>query len=142
MAIVQINKNNHNGIDIECLHHKIALLEKQLAALQESKSKNTGVMVHSNGSHHLVFPDQIKYLTSESNYSYIFLNAGLKIFTSKTLKYWLDKFESENIIRIHRGIAVSASCISKINKSDKTILLDDGTSLPYSRNLELKTYFI
>ncbi len=142
MALVQINKNIHSETDVEYLHYRIALLEKQLVILQESQSDNIGVMVHSNGTHHLVFPNQIKYLTSESNYSYIFLNSGLKIFTSKTLKYWLDKFESESIIRIHRGIAVNTSFISQISKSDKTILLDDGTLLPYSRNLELKTYFI
>ncbi len=142
MALVQINKNIRSETDIEYLHHRIALLEKQLATFQESKSENIGVMVHSNGIHHLVFPNQIKYLTSESNYSYIYLSSGLRLFTSKTLKYWLDKFESENIIRIHRGIAVNPSFISKINKSDKTILLDDGTVLAYSRNLELKTYFI
>jgi two-component system LytT family response regulator len=132
MAFVQINKNIRNETDIEYLHHRIALLEKQLANLHESKSENIGVILHSTGTHHLVFSNQIKYVTSESNYSYIFLNSGLKIFTSKTLKYWLDKFESENIIRIHRGIAVNASCISKFIKSDKSILLDDGTLMPYS----------
>ncbi len=64
MAFVQINKNIRNETDIEYLHHRIALLEKQLANLHESKSENIGVILHSTGTHHLVFPNQIKYLTS------------------------------------------------------------------------------
>lgn len=142
MALVQINKNIRIETEIEYLHQRIALLEKQLATLQGSKTKNNGVTVHSNGTHYLVFPSQIKYLTSESNYSYIYLDSGLKIFTSKTLKYWLSKFECDSIIRIHRGISINTMSIAKINKSDKTIQLDNGTVLPYSRNLSLKTYFI
>jgi len=142
MALVQINITSLNETDIEYLHHRIALHEKLLANLLESKSENIGVMVHSNGTHHLVFPNQIKYLTSESNYSYIILDLGIKIFTSKTLKYWLNKLECEKIIRIHRGIGINLYCLRKINKSDKNILLDNGTVLLYFRNLMLNTYFI
>ena len=142
MALIKINRNIHNETDIEYLYHRVAVLENQLASLQEGKLKSSGLMIHSNGVHHLVFPNQVKYLTSESNYSYIFLKSGLKIFTSKTLKYWLGKFDSNSIIRVHRGVAVNAAFISKINKPDKTILLDDDTVLPYSRSFELKTYFM
>ncbi len=75
----------------------------------------------------------IVYIKADNNYSLIFLEDGKSLYTSKTLKFWTEKIQDINWMRVHRSIAINDLKIDHVNLNSKAILLSNGESLIGSR---------
>jgi len=78
-------------------------------------------------------PKSIVYIKADNNYSMFFLEDGKTIYTSKTLKYWIDKIEEISWLRVHRSLAINDMNIDYVDRSSKSIILSNGESLMGSR---------
>ena len=80
--------------------------------------------------------EEIVYIKGDRNYSVCFLKDGNKIMFAKTLKAFINSYNENQIIRIHKSYAVRINCISSIEKNK--IHLTDGASIPISRTISKK----
>lgn len=76
----------------------------------------------------------IVLVKAESNYSFIYLNDGSKIFTSRTLKHWQNFFNDQSLVRIHRSYLINLSFVELIDKKSKGITLSNGIELACARS--------
>ncbi len=76
----------------------------------------------------------IVLVKAESNYSFIYLSDGSKIFTSRTLKHWQNFFNNQSLVRIHRSYLINVSFVELINKKSKGITLSNGIELACARS--------
>lgn len=82
--------------------------------------------------------DQILFVHSDSNYSTIFYLSGNqtieKVTTSRTLKHWHSKLETEYLIRIHNRFFINKNRIQSIDRSHQAVTLQGDFTIPYSRS--------
>lgn len=71
---------------------------------------------------------------AESNYSYIYLKDGTKIFTSRTLKHWQGLLDESDFVRIHRSYLVNPVFVDTIDKKSKGVTLANGIKVFYARS--------
>ncbi|MBK8699537.1 MAG: LytTR family transcriptional regulator [Saprospiraceae bacterium] len=75
------------------------------------------------------------YMEADGNYSSIYLADGTSIYTSKPLKYWVEKLDAIQWLRIHQSFAVNPTKIEKVLWKNKQILVTGGKLLQASRRL-------
>ncbi len=101
----------------------------------EVSKTNSDVFVKSQRKKYLINSNQVLFIKSESNYSTIyFMSSKLqKVFTSRTLKHWGIQFNSDQLIKVHNSYLINKSKIKAINRDSKTMLIEGGLEIPYSR---------
>jgi two-component system, LytTR family, response regulator len=129
--------------DFVNVHETILDLQNQIAELQNdlqrnlTKSTNTsldkGVFVGLNSTSKFIRIKEVTYISASSNYSTIHLTNGESILTSKTLKHWVDKFNSAKLIRIHQTYLVNLDHITSISFVSNSMLMGN-LKLPISRS--------
>ena len=108
------------------LKHTLQKSEVNPQSIISVKSFNKNYNINSN---------QILFIKSDSNYSTIFYmtNQLQKVFTSRTLKHWHTKFDSDKLIKIHNSYLINKDKIMCINRSNKTVQIQEEIEIPYSR---------
>lgn len=83
----------------------------------------------------LFAPDDIIRCESDSNYTYVFLQAGKKILLAKTLKEVEETLKGLSFFRVHQSHLVNINHVGKVVKGEGSYLTtSDGTTVPISRN--------
>jgi two-component system LytT family response regulator len=77
---------------------------------------------------------EITHISSNSNYSTIFLKGGQSILTSKTLKYWEKSIDSKFFIRCHQSYLVNRFAIRQFHSKNRLISLENNINIPMSRS--------
>jgi two-component system, LytTR family, response regulator len=78
--------------------------------------------------------NDIVQMSSDSNYTNIFLKNGQKILVSKTLKTLEEQLNSPDFIRVHSAHLVNINEIDRYIRGDGgNLILKDRTSIPVSR---------
>lgn len=78
---------------------------------------------------------EITRCESDSNYTYIHLNSGQKHLVSRTLREVEEMIGNPQFIRIHKSHLVNMNFVQRyIRGKDGYLILEDGTSVPVSRN--------
>lgn len=83
---------------------------------------------------HSFIPESIRYLTGDFNYSYVYPEKGEKILSSRTLKWYADRWP--HFIRVHKNVLVNPNHVdSVIRESSITakIVMRDGVTHPVGR---------
>ena len=79
--------------------------------------------------------EDILRLEADGNYTFIFLNSGVRIYTSKTLKFFEQLLPVSKFYRPHQSHII---CISDMRKFVKTdggyIVMSDGTQISVARS--------
>ena len=123
------------------LLHKIANLEAHIHTLSaelEQYKRLTKlapidyIFVFVNKCNQKIWIKDIILIKSESNYSVIFTLSGEKILTCKTLKYWQEKTQESEMIRVHASYLVNRKYIKSIILKDKKINLSLNYQVTYS----------
>jgi DNA-binding LytR/AlgR family response regulator len=73
-------------------------------------------------------------IRGEGTYSWIFLRSGRQLFTSRTVKYWLQWFKSDGLIRVHRSFAIHRDQIDEIEVNAMHIQMFGGHKVAIARS--------
>lgn len=93
------------------------LLSEDQSKLQTTKALYDDVIyVMINGSFKFLKLSQLKCITAEGNYSYIYYNQDKKDLVSKTLLDWEQILPEKYFIRIHRSTIVNFEYVKRIKK--------------------------
>lgn len=97
--------------------------------------QQSDISVTSFNKKYRINSSQILFIKSDSNYSTIFYMTHQlqKVFTSRTLKHWHTKFDSDKLIKIHNSYLINKDKIMCINRSNKTVQIQEEIEIPYSR---------
>lgn len=77
---------------------------------------------------------EIVFLEAEGAYTNVWLKNGSRILVSKKLKFFEDVLEGRpSFFRSHRSFMVNINYLKKYNKSDSSLLLDNGKTVYISR---------
>lgn len=80
-------------------------------------------------------PIEILYCHSNDNYTTLVLRNGEKVLASKTIKHFEDILAPMGFIRPHQSYIINGKHIEQYNKKDGgCLIMNDGTSIPVSRN--------
>lgn len=79
-------------------------------------------------------PAEICYLKADSNYTDIYMMNKTRYTTSKTIKYFQSQLSGHHFFRPHQSFLVNTSYIQEYLKSDHSVCLKDGTTIPVSKN--------
>ncbi len=108
----------------------ISSLENEDAVVEVLNSK---LLVPTISGVEIIPLEEVVYLSSDRNYTNIFLTSGEKLYVSKTLKYFSDMLDETYFLRIHKSTIVHCNQIRRINKiSGGQVELIDGTMLKLS----------
>lgn len=100
--------------------------------LEEGNWTRIAVSGH-NGVIFLELPD-ILYAEAINNYTKIFTVQGKQITTAKTLKDVQETLSDQFFLRIHRQYLINLKHIRQYNRSDNTITMGNGETLPVARS--------
>ncbi len=112
-------------------------LGRVLARLEEKKKlEQTGsgkILINTDQELHLIDPNDIVYCSSEGSYSWVVQGSGSKILVSKNLKHLEYVLPEDYFFRIHQSYLVNIRRINLFDKTQSSVILDSGASLPISR---------
>ncbi|MBL0083114.1 MAG: LytTR family transcriptional regulator [Saprospiraceae bacterium] len=106
------------------------------AHFQLVKNTNTGIFVFNLGARKKICVNDIILIKASGNYSYIILDNHQSILTSKTIKYWVDKFNSTQLVRIHKTYLINADKVIEIKMGSHQLLLAENHTAFYSRGMK------
>jgi DNA-binding LytR/AlgR family response regulator len=82
----------------------------------------------------IITPSDIVYITAKSNYSLLKLVDGGQIFTSKTLKYWVNTIgPNPGFLRVHRGTLVNNDHVREFLPKKRVFIVTGNHELSISR---------
>ena len=73
-------------------------------------------------------------IRGEGTYSWIYLTSGQQLFTSRTVKYWVNWFNSDGLIRVHRSYVINSSQIEQIELRSMRIWMHGGHKVTIARS--------
>jgi DNA-binding LytR/AlgR family response regulator len=76
-------------------------------------------------------PECIVYLTSESNYTWIYYDDGTKELFSRHLS-WFERY-LPTFVRTHKSVLVNPAFVSNVERQLSVLILQNGKSVPVSR---------
>ncbi|WP_460911853.1 LytR/AlgR family response regulator transcription factor [Spirosoma areae] len=83
---------------------------------------------------HNFAPDQILYLTGDINYCFVHLLSGEQILTSRTLKWYGERWP--HFVRIHKGSLINPKHIHRcmlVSPTTAYLIMSNNAHLPISR---------
>ncbi|MBK7127935.1 MAG: response regulator transcription factor [Crocinitomicaceae bacterium] len=110
---------------------------QRLEILQQSFKGNplTRIAVPSSDGTHLIPLTEILYLQAEGAYTTIFKTDQTKMLVSKKLKHFENALEDTPFMfRPHRSYLINLYHVSKFNKGDHELTLDNGAVIPIARD--------
>jgi two-component system LytT family response regulator len=75
---------------------------------------------------------EITYFEADNNYTTVFLNAGNKVVTSKTLKEYDELLSGTFFLRTHQSYLLNEFYIDRYHPKEGIIYLNDATEIPVS----------
>lgn len=131
MAIVKQLNLDYKEISLQNLYQKLHRLEQQIKQLSESEPL---LVLSTIEGKEILNTKNILRVTSDSNYSRIFLEDGTNIYCSKTLKFIQQQLPATAFMRVHASHLVRLDAIRRIIHQDsKHLILKDGQTIPISR---------
>ena len=79
--------------------------------------------------------NDIMYLQSDNNYTYIYTTNNYKYLSTQTLKILEERIQSDNFLRINRGLLINCNHIKELSFLNRFwhVCLKNGEVLPISR---------
>jgi two-component system LytT family response regulator len=112
-------------------------LVKSLIEQNDSRKEYLERIVIKDGSRINIVPiEEVKYLEAQDDYVMIYSTEG-KFLKQKTMKYFEERLDPKDFIRIHRSYITGVKEIKKIELLEKEtyqVILEDKTSLPVSKS--------
>lgn len=82
----------------------------------------------------LILSEDIILIRGEGTYSWIYLRTGKHLLTSRTVKYWMQWFKSEGLIRVHRSFLIHRDQIDQVEVKDMHIQMYGGHKVAIARS--------
>lgn len=101
--------------------------------LKHIPQKGQIIKIFDKDTIHLLIPEEIYYLQSCDNYTYIHTKDN-KLLSSRTLKYHIEKLCPSQFIRVHRSFCVNKMKIASIKRSGDLLTTRSGVTIPISRS--------
>jgi len=118
MAVNRAVKQAQDQIQLE------KLLSEQLTSQVDHK-----IILKTNRSQHIVKTSQIIRLQAEGAYT-TFITTEKSIFVSKNLKYYEEKLNPHQFLRIHQSHLVNIDAINRVNANH--VVLSNQEEVPFS----------
>lgn len=109
-------------------------LSKVSVHQQSNQKVEKGIVISSGGTGRYVKVSDIVMIKAESNYSTLYLTDGSTLFTSKTLKYWLEKCNAPFLQRIHKSYVINSRKILSFEPAKAKLFLEGGFTASYSES--------
>jgi two-component system LytT family response regulator len=108
--------------------------EKLLSQLNQN-NRNKLLINSKKGMEYLDLED-ICWIESKSNYTFIYLSASKKILTSRTLKELEELLcqEDQHFIRVHNSFIINLNKVLRFVKTGDMIIMADGQQIPLSKS--------
>ena len=110
------------------LHAQIDLFQEQL-----NQTKPTRLAIPAAGGTVFIDMKDIAYVEASKNYSKIMMIEKRSFTVIRSMKEIEDVLNNDIFLRIHRQYIVNLNYIKEMNRTESTILLQNGISLPVSR---------
>jgi two-component system, LytTR family, response regulator len=134
-------------ININELKAAVKLCISDEDILDVSVDRKTGIfsterlVVSTHSGIHLFKYEEILYLSSERNYTYIYSEKEPQLLASKSLISFEEQLPNPPFFRIHHTFLVNLDKIRKIGKGkDPYVVLTDGTLLEISRSKKAQLF--
>ena len=123
--------------EIEQMKLELRLVQTQLSELLQQQLGQKYLMVYNSGQYRRISFNEIIQIQAHKNYSTFYLDDGNKIFTSRSLKYWENKLNHPDIVRIHNSTVINKNKIKIINVEQSEIILYGNIllNIPECQNL-------
>ena len=103
--------------------------------LAQSDEKLHRVVIKKSGKIHVISTGDINFLEAQDDYVMIYTDEG-KFLKQQTMKYFEERLDSEQFVRVHRSYIANITRIERIEpyeKSNFILILKDGNKVPVSR---------
>jgi len=105
-----------------------------IAYLQKPQQESPRIALPNLLQTHYVKVNEILHCEASDNYTHFFLKNGEKILVSRTLKEYAELLKPYGFQRTHQSHLVNMHYVKSLLKEDGgTLLLQDGTKIPISR---------
>ncbi|MGE5412198.1 MAG: LytR/AlgR family response regulator transcription factor, partial [Clostridiales bacterium] len=111
-------------------------VEKLIGQIDKKEEFLERIVVKTGSKISIIPIENLRWLEAQDDYVMMHTSEG-KFLKQKTMKYFEDHLNPEDFIRIHRSYIVKLSQIKQIELFEKEsyhVILNDGTSLPVSKN--------
>jgi DNA-binding LytR/AlgR family response regulator len=78
--------------------------------------------------------EDIIMIRGDGTYSWIYFHSGEQVFTSRTVKYWVNKLKSSQLLRVHRSYLVHCERIDDIRINEMNIHMAGGLTATIARS--------
>lgn len=110
-------------------------LARIFKAINDREDEFSRLAVPTKAGVEFIQMDTVLRLEADGNYTYIFLNDGKKIYTSKTLKFFELLLPETKFYRPHQSHIINISGMQKYVKSDGGyIVMSDGAHVSLARS--------
>ena len=75
---------------------------------------------------------------ADGKYTIVWMEANKKIVSSKHLKEFEDTLSKNNFFRVHHGHLINLNRVKSFNRSDSTVVLENGDEVPISQRKKKK----
>jgi two-component system LytT family response regulator len=104
-----------------------------LKTLIEPGKKNKRIVLRTTDRFHFTEISEILYCASDGNYTLFYLNGGINILVSKTIKEFEDLLLEYGFFRAHRSFLINLAHINSYDKADGGyIIMTDNSRIPIS----------
>ena len=126
--LIPINEYLSLKLEVDRLNQLVADLTDSLSKVNTQSFSNLekGFLVSTKKENKFVKISEIVMIKAESNYSILYLENGESILTSKTLKHWIDKCNSNLFLRSHKSFVINKNFIKSFNSSAGEVILIDN----------------
>ena len=108
---------------------KFSVLLENVDILSNQSKK---IIIKDKETIHIVRISEILFCEADGGYTLFHLQNGQKIIASKGLKTYSQQLENHGFYRIHHSFLVNQSHISKYNRVDSVLVLENGVTIPVS----------
>lgn len=121
--LIPINEYLSLKLEVDRLTQMVADLTDSLAKVNAQPSSNLekGFLIATKKQNQFIKIADIVMIKAESNYSVLYLQNGESVLTSKTLKHWIEKCNSNLFLRTHKSFVVNKNFIQSFD-STKNVL--------------------
>lgn len=126
--LIPINEYLSLKLEVDRLTQKVADLTDSLAKVNAQASSNLekGFLINTKKQNQFIKVADIVMIKAESNYSMLYLQNGESILTSKTLKHWMEKCNSNLLLRTHKSFVVNKNFVQSFDSSKSILHLSNN----------------
>lgn len=126
--LIPINEYLSLKLEVDRLTQMVADLTDSLAKVNAQPASNLekGFLVSTKKQNQFIKITDIVMIKAESNYSVLYLQNGESVLTSKTLKHWIEKCNSNLFLRTHKSFVVNKNFIRSFDSSKSVLHLTNN----------------